>query len=117
MSEQDIKQIKQFLLYREYLSQVGSREAEEILRRSGNLPRLVASAYTQVESYSKMGRPVQMWVILTALKECKRVINRDRVIAYRNELIRTDFMRGASKQSLANKYGITSMTVKTALGG
>lgn len=44
MSEQDIKQIKQFLLYREYLSQVGSREAEEILRRSGNLPRLVASA-------------------------------------------------------------------------
>lgn len=117
MSEQDIKLIKQFLLYREYLSQVGRTEAEEILRRSNNLLRLVANAYTQVESYSKMGRPVQMGVITTALKECKRVINRDRVIAYRNELIRTDFMRGASKQSLANKYGITSMTVRTALGG
>lgn len=117
MSEQDIKQIKQFLLYREYLSQVGSREADEILRRSSNLLRLVASAYTQVESYSKMGRPVQMGVVLTALKECKRVIHRDRVIAYRNEMIRTEFMRGASPKSLAIKYGITSMTVKTALGG
>lgn len=117
MSEQDIKLIKQFLLYREYLSQVSRKEAEQILRRSGNLMGSIANAYLQVEAYNKMGRPVQMGVVLTALKECKRVIHRDRVIAYRNELIRTEYMRGASKQSLAAKYGITSMTVKTALGG
>ena len=115
VADERIKNTRELMLYGAYFRDCDRMTKYRILREDRQFMNMMNSALNTAKMF--LNGSIQYNAGLDeALRRCKKLIDKESIRSYRNYLIINDYKHGMNIKMLAEKYGLTSVTISKILG-